>query len=207
MGYYQLLGLLFSITCSPEKIQTSEWFDLIWLNDDPHFDNESDAREFYHAIVGLHKRVDEMAVHQQYLPFSEAYCEQWQHELADWCDGMLMGHQYLEDVWVLALDDINDPALIKNVDASLCLASTFSDLVRAKQVSLEYGVILSDEMLPEAYSLFRKVLAAYADAGQMYSRLSSTVDSYYAFDLMKPVARHMPCPCGSGNSFGQCCLH
>ncbi len=33
LSYYQLQGLLFAIACSPEPIKASEWFDLIWLDE------------------------------------------------------------------------------------------------------------------------------------------------------------------------------
>jgi uncharacterized protein len=211
LGYYQLQGLLFAINCSPEKIQASEWFDLIWLNDDPQFDDKAAARQFYQAVVGLNEHVAEMAALRRYLPFSAAYSDDWQRELAQWCDGLLMGHQYLEDLWLVALDDLNDPGLSEDIDASLCLACTFADPVRAKNASFEQGIELTDDHLPEAYTLFRKVLATYAsikDTWSLHESLHAPEgDLQTLFDSLEPVPADRPCPCGSGVVFAKCCLH
>ena len=207
LGYYQLQGLLFAIACSPEKIQPSEWFDLIWLNDEPQFDDESGARGFYQAVVGLYEYVGERVRQRTYLPFSADYSEHWQRDLADWCDGMLMGHQYLEDLWLIALDDMDDQNFTEDVDASLCLACTFADLIRAKQLSQEHGVVLTDEHLPEAYSLFCKVLGTYASVVPVWSGGAWGSDLQSMFESLEPVVHDNPCPCGSGVIFAKCCLH
>jgi uncharacterized protein len=207
LGYYQLQGLLFAIACSPETIKPSEWFDLIWLNDEPQFDDEKEARQFYKQVVALYEHTAEMARQRRFLPFSARYSERWQQQLSEWCEGLLMGHQYLEDLWLIATDDLNDQTINEEVDASLSLAATFADIVNAKQLSFEEGIELTDDYLPEAYDLFWKVLATYATAGSLWSEGAWELDVEQLFLSLESVSAEAPCPCGSGQIFAKCCLH
>ena len=207
LSYYQLQGLLFSLACSPEPIKPSEWFDLIWLTDEPQFDSEQDARNFYRQVVSLSEHIAEMAQQHRFLPFSARYSERWLDALSQWCEGLLMGYQYLEDLWIIALDDLNDAGIEDDVETTLSLASTFADLDGAKQMSFDEGMALTDEHLPEAYDLFWKVLAGYACAGDLWAEVHWEADTEQLFLALEPVAREENCPCGSGLVFAKCCLH
>lgn len=207
LSYYQLQGLLFAMACSPEAIRDAEWFELIWLDDEPQFDEEADARDFYRLMVSLSASVKEAARGQGYNPFGEAYTRRWQTELSQWCDGFLLGHQYLEDLWVLAIETLNDQVIADDVNSALSLATTFADLEYAQQLSFEEGVALTDEYLPEAYKMLWRVLEAYAGVKALVAQSSSHFDSEQLFLALEPVGRDEPCPCGSGEVFGRCCLH
>ncbi|WP_339339336.1 UPF0149 family protein [uncultured Oceanicoccus sp.] len=207
LSYAQLQGLLFALACSPETIRPAEWFDLIWLNDEPQFDNEQDARSFYRQVVALSEHIAEMARQRRFLPFSARYCERWQQELSQWCEGLLLGHQYLEDLWLIAIDDLNDHSVCENVDTTLCLAATFADIIDAQQLSFEQGMELTDEHLPEAYDLFQQVLATYASVASVWAQGVWDVDTEQLFLALEPVARDELCFCGSGEIFSKCCLH
>ncbi len=207
LSFYQLQGLLFAVACSPEPIKPSEWFDLIWLNDEPQFDDEVDARRFYRLVVGLADHTAEMARQRRFLPFSASYSERWQQQLAQWCEGLLIGHQYLEDLWSIAIEDLDDQAICAEVDTALSLASTFADPIGARQLSFEEGMEFTDEHLPEAYELYWKVLATYASVGSLWAELSWGFDAEQMFLALEPVGRDELCPCGSGDVFGKCCLH
>lgn len=207
ISYHQLQGLLFAIACSPEKIKPSEWFDLIWLNDEPQFDLEEDARSFYRLVVALADHIAEMTRQHRFLPFSARYSERWREQLAQWCEGLLVGHQYLEDLWLVALDDLDDANIIEEVDTTLSLAATFADAVSARQLYFDEGLELTDEHLPEAYELFWKLLASYACVGSLWSEMNWDFDADQMFLALEPVPRDELCPCGSGLIFEKCCLH
>lgn len=207
LGYYQLQGLLFAVACSPEPIKPAEWLDLIWLNDEAQFDNEAEADNFYKQLMALANHINHMTRQKNFLPFAETYSDQWQQELAEWCEGLLLGHQYLEDVWLIAADDLNDEQLYEEIDTTLSLASTFADLVGVRQLSFEDGLELAEDYLPEAYALFSHVLAGYASVGNLWSEGVWQFDAEQLFLSLEPVARDDYCPCGSGFLFGQCCLH
>lgn len=207
LGYYQLQGFLFAIACSPETIKPSEWFDLIWLNDEPQFDSEEEAKRFFKLVVALSEHIATMARQRRFLPFSARYSELWQEQLGEWCEGLLMGHQYLEDLWYIATDDLNDQAINSEVEASLSLAATFADLISAKQMSFEEGIELTDDYLPEAYELFWKVLGTYATVGSIWAEGNWKFDAEQLFLSLESVPGDAACPCGSGEVFARCCLH
>ena len=207
LNYHQLQGFLFAIACSPDEIKPSEWFDLIWLTDDPHFDNEVEARRFFKQVVALADHIRELVQQHRYLPFSVNYSERWSSELAYWCDGMLMGHQYLEDVWMLALSDLDSHEMDEAVATSLRLASTFADLETAQQLSFDEGMVLTNEYLPEAYKVFWQVLGHYAHVKHLWVENYPDTDAEQLFLAFEPVARDDRCLCGSGLRFEKCCLH
>ena len=207
ISYYQLQGLLFAMACSPEKIKPSEWFELLWLNDEPQFEETDDARQFYKQVVALSEHIGEMARQRRFLPFSARYSERWHEELSQWCEGLLLGHNYLEDLWLLSLEDLDDQSLWDEVDASLSLAATFADVLEARQLSFEQGMELTEEHLPEAYDVFWKVLASYASVGRIWAESTWEFDAEQLFLALEPVSAEALCPCGSGQIFAKCCLH
>lgn len=207
ISFHQLQGFLFAVACSPELIKPSEWFDLIWLNDEPQFDNETEARDFFSQVVSLAVYIAERAQQRRFLPFDSIYSERWQNELAEWCEGLLMGHQYLEDVWLITIDDVNDIAMTDDIDASLNLAATFADAASARQLSFDGEVDLGSDHLAQAYELFSKVLNTYATMGGIWADGSWDFNAEQLFLALEPVAHDEPCPCGSGIHFSSCCLH
>jgi yecA family protein len=207
LTYYQLQGLLFAIACSPEVIKPSEWFELIWLDDEPQFDDEFDARTFYRQVVALADHIAEMIQQRRFLPFSASYSECWQSQFSQWCEGLLLGHHYLEDLWLIAMEDLGDQIVGDDIDTVLGLANTFADRVSAKQLSFEQGMELADEHLPEAYEVFCKVLGTYATVGSLWGELGWDYDAEQMFLALESVARDDLCPCGSGQVFSKCCLH
>lgn len=207
ISFCQLQGLLFAIACSPEPIKPAEWFELLWLNDEPQFDEAKEARLFFKQVVALSDHIAGLTEQGQFLPFSHQYSERLQSELTQWCEGLLMGHNYLEDLWLLALDDLDDQNLWNEVDASLSLATTFADLVEARQLSLEEGMELTDEHLPEAYEVFGRVLGTYASVGSLWAEGVWASDAEQLFLALEPVPAEQLCPCGSGLIFAKCCLH
>lgn len=207
ISYYQLQGLLFATVCSPEPIKPSEWFDLIWLDDDPQFDDERDAGYFYQAVLALAEHISGMARQQRFLPFAPLYEEASLVNLGEWCEGLLLGHQYLEDLWTITLDDLDDQGFIEDIEAVLNLAATFADHGESRQMSLDGEMELSSERLPDAYELFRKVLPTYATVGSLWAEHSWEFDTEQLFLALEPVPRESMCPCGSGLIFAKCCLH
>ena len=73
LSYHQLQGLFFAIACSPEPIKPSEWFELIWLSDDPQFDDEVAARGFYKQLVAMADDIAEMTRQRRFFPFAPRY--------------------------------------------------------------------------------------------------------------------------------------
>lgn len=207
LSYFQLQGLLFAVSCSPEPMKASEWFELIWLNDDPQFDDEAEAKTFYQLVADLQKRIASDLTRGHYLPLPEQYDDSWQTELAEWCQGLMLGHQYLEELWTVVIEDIDDEEMNSCVDMVFNLAVTFSDLESARQQAQQDGDDLLDCHLPEAYQLFQRALQDYSNLSIHWAKLISSMGVEQIFDALQPVGRGELCPCGSGKLFSLCCLH
>lgn len=202
LDYHQIQGLLYAMACSPEPIKPAEWFELIWLSDEPQFDDAGEAKAFYQLLLELSQGIGEAARQERYRPATVAGGVCSIAALAGWCDGFLTGHQYLENIWVVALDELDDDNLYEQVAATLDWAAAFigGDIVDLSADNNDDELLAAclqfQQMLGDYYSVHRQWAAAggYRDAGQ-------------SFAAMQAVGRDEPCPCGSGRLFGRCCLH
>lgn len=203
LNYQQIHGLLYAMANSPEPIAASEWFELIWLSDDPQFDDPAEARMFYRLLLSLFETIESDVRAARYCPGAAGLNTCTADGLYDWCDGFLMGHQYLEDIWTVALDDMNDDQLYEQFDAALDWAMAFVE-----------GVILdgdwddADDRFLAEHLHFQQLLESYCAVRSSLSdgvRLRLSVEK--VFQEMQPVEPDERCLCGSGRPFAQCCLH
>jgi uncharacterized protein YecA (UPF0149 family) len=122
--------------------------------------------------------------------------------LADWCDGFLLGHHYLEDLWAVALDDLDDDHLFEKVGETLDWALTF-----VEGEIVDWTVDESDELLLTEYLQFQQLLEDYRAVHTLWYQGNWQWNIEQTFSAMQPVARDELCPCGSGRLFMYCCLH
>ncbi|HET8709819.1 MAG TPA: UPF0149 family protein, partial [Spongiibacteraceae bacterium] len=87
LNYSQIQGLLYAMACSPEPIKPTEWFELIWLNDDPQFESAADAKRFYELLVELFGSISIDIERNRFRLGVRADVREGGLELADWCDG------------------------------------------------------------------------------------------------------------------------
>jgi yecA family protein len=205
LSYYQLQGMLYAVSCSPEEVKPSEWFELIWLNDEPQFDNEAEAKLFFRLVVDLQRSIANAL--DRGMPFPDVYDEIWQGELCQWCQGFLLGHQYVEEVWVMVAETLADEQLVDCVEAVLNITATFADVDGARQQAMEEGRELSDEQLLDGYEMLANALREYSKVRHTWSAVDASPDVRRVFQRLQAVPRDAPCPCGSGKTFGNCCLH
>jgi uncharacterized protein YecA (UPF0149 family) len=120
--------------------------------------------------------------------------------LADWCDGFLLGHQYLEDVWSAALDELDDDQLFEQIDETLDCAIAFA---AGDAVDWDEDI----EFALTEFIRFQQLLEDYRDIHTRcrYDRTGLSVEQ--VFLEMKAVSANTECPCGSGRLFKDCCLH
>ena len=208
LSYHQILGLIFAVHCSPEPLRKGEWFDLLWLDDEPRFDSEQEAYVFFRQINDLAEDVKHAIGQRRFLPFSRVYRDNVLAELAQWSEGLLLGHHYLEDIWMIAQDDLDDPAIDDRIDAVLNLACTFADYSAEHQLSFGDDLALNGH-LPEAYKLLWQALPSYSTVAEKLAQLNDRgeYDAEQLFLSLEGVERDQPCLCGSGLAFARCCLH
>jgi yecA family protein len=199
LSYQQIQGLLFAMASSPESVRPIEWFELIWLSDDPQFDDAGEAKTFFQLLLELSRHIGEEARGERYRPGLDAQGHISGAAMADWCDGFLLGHQYLEDVWQIALEDLDDDQLFDQVDEALNTAIAFA--------AGEFEVEGAEDALLTARLQFQGLLDVYHSVHLRWSNAKRPWDVYACYDELEPVARDALCPCGSGRQFAQCCLH
>lgn len=201
LDYHQIQGLLYAMACSPEPIAPSEWFELIWLNDEPQFDDVGEARAFFRLLTELAQDIGETARRECYRPAVGPDGTRSVAALADWCDGFLTGHRYLEDIWLVALDALDDDDLYEQVATTLDLAAAF-----AGGDAVEWSADGDDDL--QAVCLqFQQLLGEYYAVHRRYAAGVAPRDVLQEFAALAAVGRDEPCPCGSGRAFGRCCLH
>jgi yecA family protein len=205
LNYRQIHGLLYAMSCSPEPVVAAEWFELIWLSDAPQFDDAATAKDFYRLLVALSRSIDADVQGDRYR-FGDASDTNSAAELADWCDGFLIGHHYLEHVWEAALGDLDDEALYEQIDAVLdwaiaCASGEIAD--RDHDRDGDDG----DTALLAGHLHFQQLLTVYRDVRQRWQTRVGDWDIHAAFAALEPALPDEPCPCGSGRLFKRCCLH
>ncbi len=200
LNYSQIHGLLYAMACSPEPIKPAEWFELVWLNDDPQFECAADAKRFYELLVELFSSISTEVHGNRFRLEGATSIRNGTPVLADWCDGFLLGHQYLEDVWGAALDELDEDELFIQVDETLDCAVAF---VSGEVADLdEEGEFVLAEFV-RFQQLLEDYRAIHTRCRDGHSRWS--VEQIFA--EMEPVSRRALCPCGSGRIFKDCCLH
>jgi len=190
------------MVCSPEPIKPSEWFELIWLNDDPQFEDAARAKSFYQLLVGLFGSLAEEVRRDRYRPGIIAGEQCTPQALADWCDGFLMGHHYLEELWEVALDDLNDEHVFEQIDTALDWACAF-----VEGDSADWAADDRDDIWLAEYLRFQQLLEDYRTVHTRWRRGEWQFDIAQTFASMQPLGRDELCLCGSGKPFRQCCLH
>ncbi len=199
LNYPQIQGLLYAMACSPEPIKPAEWFDLVWLNDDPQFENAAEAKRFYELLVELFGSISTDVQRNRFQLAARANIQGGALALADWCDGFLIGHHYLEDVWNAALDDLDDDELFEQVSATLDCAIAF--------VADDIADWDDNELLLAEFVRFQQLLQDYREIHMRCHDERACWSVEQAFIDMLPVDSRAACPCGSGRIFKSCCLH
>lgn len=210
LDYNRLQGLLCGIACSPEAIAVSEWFELVWLSDEPQFDDTEQAEQFMQLLQGMMSDIQVMIASGECPPMKRPETLEELHLLSDWCEGFLFAHQYLEDLWAQVIDDDDFEGLEESVHTLLYLAETFVDLSSEEPISLIESLAkhnMNDEQFTGAFEWFTELLGHYSKAAIVWREYLAEVDQTQDFLAMEPVAKSAPCICGSGLSFEKCCLH
>lgn len=199
LSYQQIQGLLFAVASSPEAVRPIEWFELIWLSDDPQFDDAGEAKTFFQLLLDLSRYIGEEARGERYRPGLDAQGRVSAAAMADWCDGFLLGHQYLEDIWQVALENLDDDELFNSIDETIDTAIAFA--------AGEFDKEGAEEALLTARLQFQQLLDVYHSVHLRSDAAPRAWNVYECYEKLEPVARNAACPCGSGRTFEQCCLH
>ena len=223
---HQLRGFLYAVACSPTALTPGDWLPVIWGSEDDLKDPAETAAASEDAnppsglsrippeaesvlphIVYLFGLTDRAVKDEAFKLPAECVWSEDDEEgraLREWCQGLMVGHGWLEDVWNEALDDMKkreDLTLGQEVAAALAMPILFADvegaLARAPNPEELRGRLpmIASTILPNS-------LAIYARIGRELLRL----ERLRAQNPEQPkIGRNDPCPCGSGKKFKKCC--
>ncbi|MCF6355898.1 MAG: UPF0149 family protein [Candidatus Polarisedimenticolaceae bacterium] len=209
LSYNELLGFLYTITCSPEMIPPGDWMLMIFANEEAGFYDAEEANLITEAIMALYGQCNQQvldgnpAMPPSCAPASQAmdnFCDG--APLAQWAKGFLIGHTYLEDVWGNLIqgeweDELVSCLMVLSFFADIRLAEAYNEEVMTGESSIA-------QLAESVLRMFDDAMASYAHMGRaLYiAMLASDEKEQVATEY---VAQGEPCPCGSGKLFSQCC--
>ncbi|MFA5493243.1 MAG: UPF0149 family protein [Porticoccaceae bacterium] len=174
-----LSGLALAVLSAPDLIETSEWFPLAFLDAsgevaEPAFESAADADAFYdqlHQLVGVWNAI---LAQDADIPLPED-CGldadgQPSAALRDFCDGVLVGFDWLDEVWSEVLDEVAEinSDLGEVFDSTVTACMLLND-PQATRASLEQndGMAIDEQMTcAEAIEVFRSGMRILANFGR-----------------------------------------
>ncbi len=207
MGYHELCGFLFSVACSPELIQPSEWLPMIFDDEDPGYRNLAEADAVLEGILGLYNEINQQVVDGR-VSLPEA-CRPVEAErnfgapLGEWAAGFMCGHGWLAETWDAHLPEELDSEL----GSCVMILSYFADVRLAEAYRKESATrpISPEQMARTVVKIFADAMSSYAHIGRSIYLALNEMDEREAPRLK--AGRNEPCPCGSGKKYKHCCLH
>lgn len=217
----QLRGFLFAVASSPTALTPGDWLPVIWGSEDDlrePADGEEpapsgssrippEAEPVLPYIVYLFGLTDRAVKDEAFkLPADCVWSEDAEvsRPLREWCQGLMVGHGWLEDVWTEALDEMKkreDLTLGQEVTAALAMPTLFAD-VEAALAKAPNPEELRGRLPQIAATILPNSLGIYARIGRELLRLERLRAQNPEEDK---IGRNDPCPCGSGKKFKKCC--
>ncbi len=206
LNVHQLRGFLWSVVASPIVLHPDDWLPVIFgdvkedgLEKSP-FQNQEEAERVLSIIRRLYQQTDHyLLTATSPLATDYAFNDDSQ-SLSDWCQGLLMGYGWLEDIWDESFELEEVDVLKQAIESALGCVSIFADIPAALAEAED-----ADKMRTSLPMLHRDVLPValleYARAGRKLNEEAQAIAALYA-----KTGRNDPCPCGSGKKFKHCCL-
>ena len=188
LKFHELQGFLFTIACSPETVQPSEWLPIISNEEEIGFRDETEAQQVLNWIMTLYNQVNSSVLERS--DSMPAGCE-FQPDIltnfdnkasvSQWSRGFAFGHDWLAEVWDLDLPE----SLDEECGACVMALSFFSSRQLAEAYFAEVdtpegqATAKSFEQFAENVSeLFPEALPSYAHLGRtIFEVLLKRVDA------------------------------
>jgi yecA family protein len=188
---------------------TQDWLPVVLgevKEGDEPFETQEDLDRFLAVMLKFYQDAQHQLITKSIL-FSEEYIYSEDPELvkplSQWCEGLLIGHDWLEDIWTESSVDIDlddGSSLQDTLDAVLAIITLFADIPQGLAES-EDPDTLKAKLAFAWEPLLSTALLEYAQIGHELRRLAEELAKLYA-----RTGRNDPCPCGSGQKFKRCCM-
>ena len=183
-------GFLAGIALSPEPIEPSEWWPVIWGSEEPVFRDDKEAGAVVNLIMDHYADIERQLENRSYRPIFDL----------DIDDSMLW------EIWIEGF-----AAAVRLREAAWWQSFVASG---AKDVREAYAIL---DRLIELGEMSRQEYSGTDD--EELGRFAPDVIAYHLeilrhgnhqVDVARPahtVGRNDPCPCGSGKKYKKCCLN
>lgn len=211
LSYYEVHGFLFAIACSPEMIRPSEWLPLIFNEKDAGYANMEEGTSVLQQLLDLYNTINgPVMMGDVSLPsdmtIQTSALENIDGDLAQWCRGFNLGHEWLIELW----NEYTPGELDEELGSSMLVLSFFSTHKLARAYHQEFAEASGQSLEDFAQTLldmFKDAMNSYANIGHSIQiALAEQYQEQLPYIKKPEVKRNDPCPCGSGKKYKTCCL-
>ena len=137
LNVHQLRGFLWAVISSPAALMTQDWLPMVLgevKDGEEPFDSQEELDQFLRVMLKFYQDAQQQFTHKtMQFPAEYIYSEdpELMQPLTDWCEGLLIGHDWLEDIWTESSVDIDlddGSSLQDTLDAVLAIITLFADI-------------------------------------------------------------------------------
>lgn len=210
LRYHELQGFLFTIAGAPELVRPRDWMPVVFGDASAGYQTLEEAQLILGELMTLYNSVNAGVVNEQVaLPrdcrFRRAILANLEDAapIAQWSRGFLTGHKWLEELWEIVPDELDE-----ELSAMLMTLSFFASPKIAEAFYAETQVESLETLALLIRRTFRTAMSEYARLGRTIQQAraeQARAEQQPAKRAQPKVGRNEPCPCGSGRKFKKCC--
>lgn len=211
MSYWESVGFLFVVTCSPELVQPSQWLPVIFGNESDDGKPLEASPEILVATMALYNELNRQVQESDVAlltgcEFREDSMENINEDapISQWAKGFVQGYHWLERMW-----DVYVPAELKQEANAQMVVLSFFGSANIAQTCLDETTkqnITIETMATNMQAIFVDAMKGFAYLGYTIQQAflpQSTTPNLPA--RREKIGRNEPCLCGSGKKFKKCC--
>lgn len=211
MTYWETVGFLFVVACSPEMIKPSEWLPLVYSSAGNDDNSVEATEEMLDALMGLYNELNRQvqASDVNLLPGCEFHDDPMENmkkdaPISQWAQGFVRGYNWLEAVWSEYVpEELDEEAgshmLVLSFFCDATIAESFMEVGVKKDVTLEV-------MAANIQAIFIDAMRDFALLGWSIQQASLEYDTQPNQSAQNAkIGRNDPCPCGSDKKYKKCC--
>ena len=189
----ELDGFLTGLLVCPEMILPSEWLPVVWGEDGPVFEDQTEANEILGLIMALYNDIaSRLADPETYEPLIDEDIDGtflWEF----WAEGF--GKAIALHPW--AWPTFNDRPEDDHAAAAFMMLAALATMARATDEDPDLYDELDEQLSYEAPEMIATCVMEL-----QHDRLSN----HRIKPRTEKIGRNDPCPCGSGKKYKKCCL-
>jgi yecA family protein len=185
--FQELQGFLFAVASSPEMVPPSDWLPIVSNDEDPAFNDQSEAERVLSLIMTLFNQINIAVLERNdKMPsgceFQEDVEANFDEEVAvsQWSRGFMVGHDWLADLW----DEYVPETLYGEFGSSAMVLSFFASRQLAEAYYLETTTtprhrkpgISFNEFSARVRDLYPDALSSYAHLGRTISEVLTGIE-------------------------------